>query len=271
VKLISQKALNLTAGVVIQVLSCQGAASVEERLPEASTVMQKVLERAEDVARSGEAGKYCYEKRSVKEELDAAGKATKTNEEMYEVVPIGGMPFSRLVKVQNRELTPEEIEAQDRKEREFRQKLAGREPSRLARKHAIKLSQDLVQRYEFNVERRESFENRPMLVLSFHPKANHGAEKSVEDKLLDRLAGTLWVDEKEAEVAQLHVSPEEALGIGWLGMIATIRQFDLTIERQRLPDGVWVNKEQTLVLRGRKLLSPMRIRTLEESFNFRKP
>ena len=54
-------------------------------------------------------------------------------------------------------------------------------------------------------------------------------------------------------------------------MIGSLKQFDLTLQRERLPDQVWVDRKQTLVLAGRKVFSAMHHRTVKESSNFRKP
>lgn len=240
-------------------------------LPGPAIVMSNVVRRSEDTARADEADKYCFEKRSVEEELDASGKATKTTEETYEVIPIHGIPFSRLVKIQGKELTEKQVKEQNRKEEEFRKKLAEQESGQSSTTNKDSLDKDLINRFAFQVERRENLQGRPVLVLSFRPKANRGPEKTVADKVLNRLAGTLWVDEQESEIAQLKVGLTADLSLGWFGMIGSLKQFDLTLERERLPDGVWVDRKQTLVLAGRKVFSTMRHRTVEESSKFRKP
>jgi hypothetical protein len=232
--------------------------------------MEKVIQRGQEVARTGEADKYRHEKRSVEEELDAAGKPTKTTEEIYEVIPIRGIPFERLVKVQGRDLTDKEVKDQNRKEEEFRKKVADQEPERSSATNNDVLNKELIDRFVFRVEGRSNFLSRPVLILSFRPKPS-GPEKKIADKVLKRLAGTLWIDEEESEIARLKLGLTADLSLGWFGMIGSLKQFDLTLERARLPEGVWVDRKQTLVLAGRKVFSSMHYRTVEESSNFRKP
>lgn len=226
----------LAGSLLAHGFSCHGASPTDVSLPAACAVMKRVVERANDAGPAREARKYAFEKRSTTEELDGSGKPIKTKEEIYQVVPIDGIPFSRLVRLRDHELTREEIEAQNRKEKEFRQ--------RVARKGAKPESDDddaldvhLVDRFAFKVEGRERLQGRSVLTLSFRPKGNRGAEKTVEDKVLNRLAGTLWVDEQEAEVSQLKVGLTEDLSLGLFGMIGSLKQFDLQIERERLGDG----------------------------------
>jgi len=87
---------------------------------------------------------------------------------------------------------------------------------------------------------------------------------------LNRLSGTLWVDEEEAEVLRVEVGLTEDLWLGWFGMVGSLKRFDFKLQRQRLPDGVWVNQDTTLELSGRKVFTSLRHRTLEEFYDFRK-
>jgi hypothetical protein len=232
--------------------------------------MDKVIQRSQEIARTAEADKYRYEKRSVEEELDTVGKPTKTTEEIYDVIPIRGVPFERLVKVKGRDLTEKEAKEQDRKEEEFRKNVTEHDPGRASSTNSDVLNKELIDRFVFHVEGRSNFLTRPVLILSFQPKPS-APEKKIADKVLKRLAGTLWIDEEESEIAQLKLGLTADLSLGLFGMIGSLKQFDLTLERARLPDGVWVDRKQTLVLGGRKIFSSMHYRTVEESSNFRKP
>jgi hypothetical protein len=259
------------AGLLMFGLTVPRAAAAGENLPDAAAVMKRVIQRAEDVARGGEEGKYVYEKRSVVEELDEAGKARKTTEKTYRVLLIQGVPFSRLMKVQNRDLTQEELREEDRKEQALLKKVTGKDPEQMVKKKENWLTPELVGRYDYRVEGREAVENRPMLVVSFHPKAGCNPDKTIPDKVLGRLAGRLWVDEAEAEVARVQAGLTEDLALGWFGLIGSLKQCDLDLQKKRLADGGWVNAKQTLELGGRKLFSRMRVRALEESYNFKRP
>lgn len=256
---------------MVALASSSRSALAEDSLPTASSVLQRVLLHAEQTSRSDGSSKYAYEKKSVVEELDSEGKATKTTEKIYHVMPIEGIPFSRLIRIQDRDLTREELKEQDKKEKEFRDKIAARNPKLASERDDDALNARLVERYDFKVERRGSLDNRPVLVVSFRPKKPHQPEKTIEDKVLNRLAGSVWIDEPDAEVVQVQVRLLEDLSLGWLGMIGSIRQCDVTIERQRLPEGLWVNKTFAVSLGGRKVIGSMRYRTSDQCYDFRKP
>jgi hypothetical protein len=260
--------LILVGCALISPWPCQCANPGGSGLPDASEVMRRVVQRADNTENAREA-KYTFEKHATIEELDSSGKPTKTRQETYQVIPIEGARFSRLIKTQGRNLTPEEIEEQNRKESEFRKKTGHKSAS--SNPDEDWLDVRLVERFDFRVEGREKSQGRSLLILSFHPQKNRGAEKSVEDKVLNRLAGTLWVDEEEAEVASLSVGLTEDLSLGWFGMIGSLNQFNLQISRKRLEDGTWLPQSQTVVMGGRKLFSTLRYRTREDYCDYRLP
>jgi hypothetical protein len=258
------------AGFLTIAALAKGASQTKSELPDPGAVMEKVIQRSREVARADAANKYAYQKYSIEEELDAAGRPTKTTEEIYDVIPIGGVPFERLVKVQGRDLTEKQVKEQDRKEEEFRKKLSEQNAERSTATNNDYLNQEIIDRFAFRIEGRTNLLNRPALILSFQPKPA-APDKKIADKVLKRLAGTLWIDEEESEIAQLKLGLTADLSLGWFGMIGSLKTFDLTLERARLPDGVWVDKKQTLVLGGRKVFSRMHFRAVEESSNFHKP
>jgi hypothetical protein len=238
-------------------------------LPDAAGVMRKVVERAQNSGGEDSASLYTYEKRSTVEEFDSSGKVTKTTEEVFNVFPIQGVSYSRLVRIKGHDLTEKEIKEQNRKEEEFRKNLA-RPGSAQTKTNEGWLDPALVERFTFQVVGREQIRNRSTLALAFQPKAG-AAEKSVSDRVLGRLAGTLWVDEEDWEVSKVKVHLTTELSLGLFGMVGSIKQLEMEMEQTRLPDGVWIGQKQTVAMHGRKVFSPMRFRAIEESSNFRKP
>ena len=67
------------------------------------------------------------------------------------------------------------------------------------------------------------------------------------------MAGRVWVDEADAETARLEVGLVQPVFLGWFGLLGSLTQCDLSLERQRMPDGVWVNTKQALLIQCRKL------------------
>ena len=244
-------------------------ASSAEPLPAASNLVQRVIERAQRVARAGQTNHYAYEKRSVTAELDDDDRVIKSTEKLYQVKLIGGLPFTRLVKVQGRELTAKELEKQNERETAFRQRVTRVDIQKKAKNKEGLATPELVNRFEFQVTKREIIEGRPTLIVTFAPRAG-ASEKSLEDKVFQHVFGTLWVDEEEAELTKLDASVRGPVSLGLFGAVGSLNKFQATIERSRMPDGVWVNRKSTFWIAVRKFLSTMRSKTTEEASGFRR-
>ena len=241
-----------------------------ETLPEASEVTLRMIERSRAVAQADQGTHYTYQKRSLLERLDTKGNSLKSEEKIYQVTLIGGFPFKRLIKIQGRDLSPEELKAQDTKEMKFRQKFVSTDLNNPdVRKQGL-VTPELLDRYQFEVEKRVILSNRPTLVLRFKPKEGKLPSSAIEDKLLNPLAGRLWIDEEDADTARLEVNLVEPVYLGWFGLLGSLTQCDLTLERQRMPDGVWINTKQALLIECRKLIATMRFRTTDESSEFKR-
>jgi hypothetical protein len=132
------------------------------------------------------------------------------------------------------------------------------------------VTHQLLERFDFVVKERVVMDNRPTLILTFSPKEAELQEKAVSDKLLHRMAGTVWIDEQDAEAVRLSVNLTDSVSLGWFGMLGSLSRFDLTLDRKRMPEGVWVNARQILQIQCRKLASTLCIRSTEESSNFKK-
>jgi hypothetical protein len=227
-----------------------------------------MIDRANQVAKGEKQEKYCYIKKSVTQELNSHGETINSTEKEYEVVLIRGWPFDRLVKVQGKQLSEVEIQKENQREQAFREKVAGRDMKQRRSKREAWLTAELLARFNFNAISNDVCCSRKAVVLEFKPKRKN-PEDTLEDKILNRLAGRLWVDDQDAEIAKLDVHLTEELSLGWLGMIGSLKECNLLMQRQRMPDGVWVNAKHTLSIIGRKVLSSIKYRSTEESRDFR--
>ncbi len=127
---------------------------------------------------------------------------------------------------------------------------------------------ELLNRYDFQVLERVVLSNRPTLVVKFKPKAGELPAQTIQDRLLNRMAGTIWVDEAESDITRLMVGMVEPFSLGWLGWIGSLNQCELNLDRQRMPDGVWLNRRLTLLIQCRKLATNLRLRITEESSGY---
>lgn len=255
----------LLAGLVS---SLPAAGQGGEALPPAAEVMQRMLEHAQKVADADETPQYSYEKRSLLENLDATGRTVSSEEKIYQVKLIRGLPFNRLVKVQGRELTPEESRREDAREEKFQKRFVADDRRKMAARKQALVSRELLDHYQFVVKERVMVNNRPTLVVSFKPKDGILPLHSIEDRILNRLSGTLWIDEAEADTARVQANLLESVYLGWLGWLGSLTRCELSLDRQRMPDGMWINSQMTLFIQCRKLVASQVFRLTEESRGF---
>jgi hypothetical protein len=253
--------------ILILALLTTAAARAAVPLPTASNLVERIIDRAQVVARAPQTNRYTYEKRSLNAELDEKDRVIKSTEKLYKVLLIGGLPFPRLVKVQGRDLTAQELEKQNERENAFRQRVTRVDLQRKAKRKEGVVTRELVDRFDFKVTKREVVDGRKTLVLTFAGRPG-GSEKTIEDKVYKHVFGTVWVDEEEAEVVKFDAAVHGPIPLGWFGAIGSLNKFQATMERMRMPDGVWVNRKSTFLLVARKLFSTMRYKTTEESSRF---
>jgi hypothetical protein len=229
-----------------------------------------MIERSQAVAQGDQETQYTYQKRSLLERLDADGHSLKSEEKIYQVTLIGGFPFKRLVKIAGRELSLEELRKEETKDAKFRQTFVSDDRQKPGTRKEGLVTAELLDRYQFVVEKRVVLSNRPTLVLTFRPKAGNLPSRTIEDKLLNPMAGRLWIDEEDADAARLEVSLVEPVFLGWFGLLGSLTQCDVSLERRRMPDGVWINAKQALFIQCRKLTATTRFRTTDKSSGFKK-
>jgi len=130
------------------------------------------------------------------------GRVINSTEKTYDVVLIGGWPFDRLFKFRVRSCPRQKSESRIKKRRSSADKLQAEIRKRSATRKRPGLRLNCSLRYHFRVISNDVCQDRKAVVLAFNPKTDN-PEKTVEDRILNRFAGLLWVDSEDAEVAKL--------------------------------------------------------------------
>ncbi len=253
---------------IIWVTAC-GAA--ESPLPTPQVVVERMLNRSVQVANAEHSEVWVYDRTSVMEELDDDGRGVETTEKLHRVKVFRGVPFSRLVKVRGQPLSEAELRKEDKREADFQKRVSGRDPNGVARRKEPMIKKDLMDRYRFEVKKRVSLAGRPTLQLAFAVKPERQAEKekNIQDRILNRLAGTVWVDEDSAEVARLEVRLTKGFSLGVLGILGSLTECRFSLSRQPMEDGAWLPLLQETHVTARKLSSSIHFQVKEQSSGFR--
>jgi hypothetical protein len=76
------------------------------------------------------------------------------------------------------------------------------------------------------------------------------------------------VDEETADVARLEVHLTKEISLGLLGVLGTIKNFQLDIVSQPMTNGIWLPEKSTVSFSARMFLSRMQFQMEETSSNY---
>jgi len=256
------------AGLLMAGLVAAPAFARAETALSADDIMRHAVERAESLSSSVARPDYTYTKHTVTDELDAQGHVKGRKEKLYEVLVESGLSYLKLLQVDGRQLSGEQLRKQQERDAAERQKLTDSQPGRKGDNRENFLTAELVERYHFSLLDKQTVNGRTAYRLAFEPKSGLVVRR-LTDRFLNQIAGTVWIDAEEFEIAraEIHLQSEVAL---WGGVVGTLKRCAFTLERTRLPDGIWFNAFSNGFFEGRKLLEPMLIKTQSESSNFRR-
>ena len=112
---------------------------------------------------------------------------------------------------------------------------------------------ELIQRFQFTFDGRETINGRPALVLDFQPANDHLPVHSYKDNFINKAAGRVWVDESDYAIAKadLHLTQRvNVLG----GLVGAVWKFTYSFERERTPEGLWYARRVDWHLEGREVV-----------------
>jgi len=250
-----------------------------EPLPDIPSLLNEVGKNEDEIDRLLE--KYTYTEMITSRELDSNGQMKVKESETFELTFYKGSRIRRLVAKNGKPLSPkEEADAQkdiekrirgiekresekERKEREVAQKAArsaeGKNPDGEGaadpedeRKERPSIA-DVLRASKLLNPRRERFRSRDVIVFDFEPLPGYKPRKNYE-KLFGKMAGALWIDPVDKQVARVEARLVEAYKIGG-GMLASLKEgANFTLEQERVNQEIWLPTRAEINLGVRVLL-----------------
>jgi hypothetical protein len=234
-------------------------------LPTAAEVLKSVQARMERNYADAPTNRYQYTGTNVIEELDGGGKLKKRSVKTYEVVQVQGLPRAKLVAVDGRELSPSEQRWRLGEEQRLQRTLAQDKAPDYSKPKPW-LTDDILERFDFKVVARTNHMRRQALVVEFIPRKD-APSRNMADRVVNRVSGSLWVDELESEIVKLDLHMTEPVKF-WGGLVGQLDRFDFTMNRSRSPIGVWFNENASGLVQLRKLFTSTRFKISEQAANF---
>ena len=243
-------------------------------LPTVQDVLKKAIERAKWSDEQKFEGKYAWTRHQLTEQYDSKGNVKKREDKVYQVFPIDGESYSRLVQKNGKPLAGRELRVEQENERKFRETVARKKSQpQSARKKKdddddVKFNDELIARYQWDVTGCEAVNGRTAYILSFQPRANLPVKRTI-DRLLNRVAGRLWVDEKDYEIARVDLHLAENVS-AWGGILASVKKFVLRFEQAKVDQMAWLPSYIDGYIDGRILIKTLRVKVLEQHSEFRR-
>ncbi len=234
-------------------LPLAAAAQNGERLPTATEVMDKVIERARWVQEHRPALQYTYRQQVLVEKMDGDGAVKERDERIYQLVRIDGEPYLRLVQKNGQPPTEDDLADEAKREKEFRKRLAERRKKK-SDDEGFRFDRELVSKYRGEMLGREAVNGRPAYILRFEPKSRDLPVRKRVDRLTNKLAGKLWIDAQDYEVVKAEGSLIEPARVG-LGLIAKFSKLDFSFEAVRLDNSTYLPLRLDALLQGRVVFS----------------
>lgn len=213
---------------------------------------------------------FTFGKTRALEEFDSKGKLEDSKRSRQVWFPINGVPFARLVEKNGKPLTDKERKAEDDREAAMRAgKKPARSPEATKRDKEWQFTDEMLARYTFKVTGQEAVRGRPTWVVEFAPRSKDLPVKNVTDRVANKVAGNVWVDAEDWELARMKFwLTEEVTLIG--GIVGVLRKFEMTLDRARVDDGAWLPTTIDFDMAGRELLINKRIHYREEAKDFKR-
>jgi hypothetical protein len=230
-------------------------------------IVSRVITRAQYVHKLNRQTNYVYEKTSTTEELDTKGRVRNRKEKLLHYD--SGVATLKQLKVNGEAVPERELTKQEAKSAAERQQVSGGHASRRDDNWNKYLNKDLTSRFTFELVGQEDIAGRPAYVLTFEPKSDKLPVKQMTDRLINRIAGKVWIDTREFEVAKAEIGLLDEVTM-WGGLLGAMKKFWFDVERTRVDD-VWFNRVSNFEMEARKLFDNTRVRNRSESGNFRKP
>jgi len=172
--------------------------------------------------------------------VDGSGKVTKTEVEDAEVFFVNGHEISRTVAKDGKPLAGHDADKEQERVTKLVEKADATPPGQPleGRDQPVSISH-LLEIMEVRNPRRESYRGRPTIVFEFLGRKDAKTHGMVEDAS-KKIAGTIWIDEKDREVARMEARFTENFHVGG-GLVANLAKgSNFTFEQAPVNGEIWL-------------------------------
>jgi hypothetical protein len=183
------------------------------QLPDLKTLFKEIDDNQKAIDKIKE--NYAGTRTEEETQYDKEGKVTKRELKEYTFFYLNGDEISTLTKKDGKPLSEEEQKKENEKTQKEIQDIQKREEKKEAKEEKAKEEgkeqkddedpgiEVFLRACQFVNPRRERFRGQDVLVFDFEPNPEFKPHK-IEEKVVQKLAGVVWIDEKAHDVARLE-------------------------------------------------------------------
>jgi len=246
-------------------------------LPELEPLMKAITENQDKIDELRE--RYTCRLVEIERKHDGDGRVKETETRAYEVTPVGAMFVERLMSVNGKELSASERDKEDKRVQKEVEDLVKRREKKEQKEERARAKGEKEKKDDDDVEikdflriseitsvRREMFQGHEVIAFDFEPRKGFKPKNRAED-IVNKLAGTIWVDETARQVARLEARLTDSYKIGG-GMLASIgASTAFSFEQQKIGDEVWLPSSMEANISARVLLLAKFNRSVERRYS----
>ncbi len=227
-------------------------ALADKPIPDLKTLMEQVEAHQKELEAIRE--NYTYREETVTETLNAHGKVTKTESELDEVFFVNGHEIDRVVEKNGKPLSGRDADkAQARVTKEVEKAQQTPPGQSMQNPNQTITVGKMLEVMEVSNPRRVMYNGRSTLefdVVGRRDAKTHG----VAEGALKKIAGSIWIDEQDRQVAHLNVRFMDNFHVGG-GLLANIAKGSEFRFDQGLVNGeIWLPMSSEGHLEGRALM-----------------
>lgn len=223
-------------GGLMPVLPAASQAPAATPLPDVRALIQEVRAHQKKLDKTRE--DYTYSSLQTVEDIDQNGQVKKTETTEGEDFFVNGHAIERTVKKNGKPLSDHDQQKETERVTKLVEKAEKTPSDQPLEEQTVSVSR-LLDIMDVSNPRRESYRGRPSILFDFVGRKDAKTHGLAEDAS-KKLAGTVWIDEADREVAHIEVRFNDNFRIGG-GLVASIQKgSSFRFDQAPVSGGLWL-------------------------------
>jgi hypothetical protein len=234
-------------------------------------IVRKAVElSARDTQLSNE---YNYLQHQETRELDRSGKVRTQKDETWDIIPLEGSPYKRLISRDGHALSPAEQQneeqkleaaAAERHNETAEQRERRLEDWRHRQDRQRQPLRELPDAFNFTLLSEENLDGRPVYLIEAVPKPDY-KPKSTYTAFFPKVKIRAWIDQADLEAMRIEIEPTDTISFGGF-LLRLDKGSRIVIEQTRMDSQLWVPRRVSVQAEGRIMLLKSLNREMEYNF-----